>query len=211
MRDGMVLRTTLVVTVLVGAVLAEQSWSRLEATVARESLQTLPLALDGWHGRAEALLTKDVVALLGVDEHVYRTYVRSGVPVNLYVGYYNQQKRGDTIHSPQNCLPGAGWQFVDSRVRDIQTPSGLARVNQYVIQKGLQKQMVLYWYQGRGRVVANEYENKALLMWDAATKARTSGGLVRIITPVLTTIDDAAANAASFAAALLPRLEKVMP
>lgn len=211
MRDGMVLRTTLVVTVLVGAVLAEQSWSRLEATVARESLQTLPLALDGWHGRAEALLTKDVVALLGVDEHVYRTYVRSGVPVNLYVGYYNQQKRGDTIHSPQNCLPGAGWQFVDSRVRDIQTPSGLARVNQYVIQKGLQKQMVLYWYQGRGRVIANEYENKALLMWDAATKARTSGGLVRIITPVLTTIDDAAANAASFAAALLPRLEKVMP
>jgi len=83
-------------------------------------------------------------------------------------------------------------------------------VNRYVIQKGLDKQVVLYWYQGRGRVVANEFKNKALLMWDAATLRRTNGGLVRVIVPQIQP-GDATKDAVAFATALIPRLERLMP
>lgn len=204
-------RVALVVLLLAGTAVMERAVSGAETDVTRESMQTLPLAFDGWQGRAAAPLAKDVVALLGVDEHVYRSYFRDGIPVNLYAGYYQSQRRGDTIHSPQNCLPGAGWQPVSAGTLDIPGVGGPVRVNQYVIQKGTQQQVVLYWYQGRGRVVANEYANKAFLMWDAATRRRTSGGLVRVISPVITTTDAASRHAASFATALLPRLEKVMP
>ena len=204
-------RAALVIALLAGTAAVERTVSGAEATVVRSPLETVPLTLDGWQGRPAAPLAKDVVALLGVDDHVYRTYVRDGVPVNLYAGYYNSQRRGDAIHSPQNCLPGAGWQPVESGLVDVTSGSGTVRVNRYVIQKGLQKQVVLYWYQGRGRVIANEYANKTLLMWDAATQRRTSGGLVRIITPVTSTTEAASRHAAGFAAALLPQMQKVMP
>ncbi len=92
----------------------------------------------------------------------------------------------------------------------LRAPHGEVPVNQYVIQKGLAQQVVLYWYQGRGRVVANEYRNKALLMWDAATMHRTNGGLVRVIVPIATDID-ARREASTFASALLPHLERLMP
>jgi len=205
------LRAAMVVVLLASAAVLERTVSGAEATVTRAPLDTLPLVIDGWHGRPAAPLAKDVVALLGVDDHVYRTYARAGVPINLYAGYYNSQRRGDAIHSPQNCLPGAGWQPVDSSVAEVPSATGNVRVNQYVIQKGLQKQVVLYWYQGRGRVIANEYSNKALLMWDAATRRRTSGGLVRIITPVTSTTDAASRHAVGFATAVLPQLQQVMP
>jgi len=207
---GLTTRVVLTVLLLVATAGIERVVSGQDAAVLRTPLQTLPFVVGGWHGRA-APLASDVVALLGVDDHVYRTYVRDGVPLNLYAGYYDSQRRGDTMHSPRNCLPGAGWQPVESGVIDIPTAAGSVRVNRYVIQKGAQRQVALYWYQGRGRVIANEYANKAYLMWDAATSRRTSGGMVRIITPVTTTTDAATRHATSFAAALLPRLREVMP
>jgi EpsI family protein len=179
--------------------------------VDREPLAALSHAIDGWQGREARPLADDVVALLGVDDYIHRTYVSAtGAPVGLYAGYYRSQRQGDTIHSPQNCLPGAGWHPVSSTTITLESAGRRVPVNQYVIQKGLDQQVVLYWYQGRGRVVANEYANKALLMWDAATVQRTSGGLVRVMSPI-TPGRDAAAEVAAFATALLPRLERLMP
>jgi EpsI family protein len=207
----MIVRTVIVVAVLLGASLLGSTAATTEAVVEREPLGTLPLDLDRWRGHDARPLADDVVALLGVDDYVHRTYVSaSGVPVNLYAGYYHSQRQGDTIHSPQNCLPGAGWRPVSSTRATIPGGGRQVEVNEYVIQKGLDQQVVLYWYQGRGRVVANEYRNKALLMWDAATKHRTNGGLVRIIVPIAPHID-AAQEARAFAAALLPHLERLMP
>ena len=138
-------RAALVIALLACTAVIERSVSGAEVAPTRDPLSTLPLELEGWHGRSALPLAKDVVALLGVDDHVYRTYVRDGVPLNLYAGYYTSQRRGDAIHSPQNCLPGAGWQPVESSVVDINTAGRSVRVNQYVIQKGLQRQVVLYW------------------------------------------------------------------
>lgn len=207
----MIARACVVVLLLGGAAAAERAASGVEASVPREPLESLPFVLGEWRGRAAPPLAKDVVTLLGVDEHVYRTYAHGSDVVGLYAGYYNSQRRGDTIHSPQNCLPGAGWQPVSTGTRQIESAAGVVTVNEYVIQKGAQQQLVLYWYQGRGRIVANEYRNKALLMWDAARLHRTNGGLVRIIAPASTSIGAARDAAAAFAAALLPRLERTMP
>jgi EpsI family protein len=207
----MIVRAAIVIVLLAGAAAVERGVSSPESAVAREPLESLPFALGEWQGAPAAPLPKDVVALLGVDEHINRTYVRGDGVVGLYAGYYNSQRRGDAIHSPQNCLPGAGWHPVSSGVVEIVNGRDPVRVNRYVIQKGLQQQVVLYWYHGRGRVVANEYLNKACLMWDAARLRRTNGGLVRIISPVTTTADAATSHSTAFASALLPQLERVMP
>ena len=207
----MFFRAMFVVVLLGAAAAVERTVSGVEAAVTREPLESLPFSLGEWEGRPAEPLPKDVVALLGVDEHIYRTYVRDGIPVGLYAGYYNSQRRGDTIHSPQNCLPGAGWHPVSRATLQLAGSAGPVPVNQFVIQNGLQRQVVLYWYHGRGRVVANEYANKAFLMWDAARIRRTNGGLVRLITPVTTSTDDAVTHVAAFAATLLPKLEGLMP
>jgi EpsI family protein len=183
-----------------------------EAVVAREPLSTLPFSVGGWHGQEAAPLADDVLAQLGVDDYVNREYFRAGsLPVGVYIGYYGSQRQGDTIHSPQNCLPGAGWRPVETGVADLQANGRTVQVNQFVIQKGLDRQVVLYWYQGRGRVVANEYQNKALLMLDAARLHRTNGGLVRMIAPVASSVDEARQTVSSFAVLMFPLLDRHLP
>jgi EpsI family protein len=182
-----------------------------DASVVRAPLNELPLQIDDWTGRESAPWPDDVVAKLGVDDYVNRRYERGGTPVAVYVGYYGSQRSGDTIHSPQNCLPGAGWLAVDSGPQTIQLGDRTVSVARYEIAKGLDRQMVLYWYQGRGRVVSGEYANKAWLMFDAARYGRSNGGLVRVITPIVTTREAALADVSSFAAALLPRLSGHLP
>lgn len=179
--------------------------------IPRTSLASLPTEIDGWQGYDMAPLADDVIATLGVDEYVSRKYERNASPVSLYIGYYANQRSGDTIHSPQNCLPGAGWLPVSSGRQQIVSGSTTATVTRYEIVKGLDRQMVLYWYQGRGRVIAGEYANKAWLMLDAARYGRSDGGLVRIIGPVVTTPEAALTEISSFAAALMPRLSGYLP
>jgi EpsI family protein len=182
-----------------------------EPYVSRATLGEIPLEIDEWRGHEAAPLPDDVVATLGVDDYVNRRYVRHGVPVSMYIGYYGDQRSGDTIHSPQNCLPGAGWLPVASGRERITLGSSAVEVMRYEIVKGLDRQVVLYWYHGRGRIVAGEYANKAWLMLDAARYGRSNGGLVRLIRPVVTSTDDARTELVSFASALLPRLSEYLP
>ena len=208
----MILRAVIVIAMLAAAGVYTSRASGEEATVERTSLAGLPYALGKWQGRDAAPLADDIVATLGVDDYTNRRYMTAaGLPVGLYVGYYTSQRQGDTIHSPQNCLPGAGWRPVASGRLQLRAGERTVDVNRYVIQKGLDRQVVLYWYQGRGRVVANEYANKALLMFDAARLNRTSGGLVRLIAPVVTTAEAATDELAAFAAALFPHLDRHLP
>lgn len=207
----MIARAGIVIVLLAAAGVFGTRATATETPVMRESLATLPYELGRWVGKDAQSLPDDIVAVLGVDDYVQRIYIDdAGVPVNLYAGYYHSQRQGDAIHSPQNCLPGSGWRPVSSTTITVRSGGREVPVNQYVIQKGLAQQVVLYWYQGRGRVVANEYKNKALLMWDAATLNRTNGGLVRVIVPLAEGVD-ARREAAAFASALLPQLERLMP
>jgi EpsI family protein len=177
----------------------------------RTPLADVPKTLGAWHGY-DAAMNDDVLAQLGVDDYISRNYVAGdGMPISIYAGYYASQRQGDTIHSPQNCLPGAGWQPVFSDRATIEAGEISFPVNRFVIQKGMDRQAVLYWYQGRGRMVANEFANKGWLMLDAARLRRTDGGLVRLITPIDSTKEAAFATLASFSAALAPYLGAHMP
>jgi EpsI family protein len=182
-----------------------------ETQVTRSALVALPSTLDEWRGHDTDAFADDVVSQLGVDEYINRIYVGGAAPIALYVGYYASQRQGDTIHSPQNCLPGAGWRPIEAGYQDLAIGPRTVFVNRYVIQKGVERQVVLYWYQGRGRIIASEYANKFLLMWDAARLNRSNGALVRVITPVISTIGESTATATQFSAALLPVLTEHIP
>jgi EpsI family protein len=208
----MVARALILVALIASAGAYAAGASGAEVAVARTPLAGLPSSIAGWQGRDSAPFDDDVVAKLGVDDYINRQYIReSGPPIALYIGYYDSQRQGDTIHSPQNCLPGAGWQPVASERVTIDAGGVPIHVNRYLIQKGIERQAVLYWYQGRGRVVASEYANKAWLMLDAARLRRTNGALVRLITPVVSTPAAAFEELSSFTAAVFPRLPAHLP
>ena len=195
--------------------------TRAETVPPRRPLATLPVRMDPWEGREAQPFAANVLAVLGVDEYVNRVYVSGRTPyVGLYVGYYESQRQGDTMHSPLNCLPGAGWQSIRQghtalTVTDTAGASRPITVNQFVIQKGLDRLIVLYWYQSHGRVIASEYTSKIYMVYDAMRLNRTDGALVRVITPITgssTADEDAAAQrAAAFVQGLFPSLSGVLP
>jgi EpsI family protein len=155
-----------------------------------------------------------------VDEYMNRLYSAPGrQPVGLYVGYYQSQREGDTMHSPLNCLPGAGWlpisqKRTEIRVTDEHGPRTVL-VNSFVIEKGLDRQVVLYWYQSHGRVVASEYWGKIYTVVDAVRLNRSDGALVRLVTPIPSSAPDAQeaaeASAIAFAQAIFPQLGRYLP
>jgi EpsI family protein len=208
----MLTRTLVAAGLILAAGVYAAGSSSPERAPVREPLAAMPARIDGWEGRDAPPLQDDVVAQLGVDDYINRRYMSvDGTMVSAYVGYYASQRQGDTIHSPQNCLPGAGWRPVFSDRFTLGQGDGSFTVNRFVIQKGMDKQAVFYWYQGRGRRVANEFANKGWLMLDAARLRRTDGGLVRLITPISSTPEQAFAELASFTAAMSPHLVRHLP
>lgn len=207
----MVTRALIATGMIVAAGIYATGATAPERVPPREPLATTPTTLAVWEGR-EVALEDDVIAQLGVDDYINRQYVAADAPpVALYVGYYASQRQGDTIHSPQNCLPGAGWQPVTADRTALDVGGHTIPVNRFIIQKGLDRQAVFYWYQGRSRVVASEFANKGWLMLDAARLRRTDGGLVRVITPVASTTDAAFAMLRTFSTALFPQLLSRLP
>ena len=159
--------------------------SKSERVPPRASFATFPVAIGDWRGREAGAFDDRVLRVLGVDDYLNRVYVSDRRAAGLYIGYYRSQRQGDTIHSPLNCLPGAGWEPVSKeRVSIAVGPNRAIEVNQFVIEKGLDRQVVVYWYQSHGRSVASEYWGKAYLVLDALRLNRTDGAMVRVIAPV---------------------------
>jgi EpsI family protein len=130
----------------------------------------------------------------------------------VYVGYYDEQRQGKSIHSPKNCLPGDGWEPVESGAVTIATAAGSVTVNRYRVAKEGYSAIVYYWYQGRGRVAHDEFRVKFELLRDAATRGRTEEALVRVVVPIS---GDNVATADSVARDLVPTLvasmDQVLP
>jgi EpsI family protein len=190
---------------------------RPEVVPPHAPLSTMPVHVGAWTGQDVPPFAGNILAALGVDEYLNRLYFTSaGIPVSLYVGYYSSQRTGDTIHSPQNCLPGAGWLPVHGSRVSLTVPARAAPilVNRMLIQKGLDRQVVLYWYQSHGRVVASDYWSKVFLVYDALRHHRSDASLVRVISPVMPgDANDAAADARAqaFVAAVFPDLDRLLP
>jgi EpsI family protein len=192
---------------------------RAEVAVARTAFANFPMQIDSWSARNNPPFDDDVLKVLGVDDYLSRVYYRAdGAAVGLYMGYYESQRQGDTIHSPLNCLPGAGWEPVSQGRLTIDNVDGRGNsitVNRYVVQKGLERQLVLYWYQSHGRAVASEYTSKMYLIHDAIRLNRTDGAMVRVIAPIRYGATDdgtqASALAESFVRVIVPSLPAYLP
>lgn len=198
--------------------------STAEATIARAPLSELPVQLGRWTGTPVPDLEQRILDVLGVDDYSRRAYHSRNDPgwVGLYIGYYASQRQGDTVHSPLNCLPGAGWTPISqdrATVSVKDTPNAavdrVITINRFVIQKGLERQMVLYWYQSHGRVVASEYWGRIYTVTDAIRHNRTDAALVRVTVPIFDdtpgAVSAAQARGIAFVQALFPYLGRHLP
>jgi EpsI family protein len=156
-----------------------------------------------------------VVNILGVEDYLMRSYTNpSGGNLQVYVGYYESQSEGDIIHSPKHCLPGAGWQpvYVGKETVEFNTGSrDSVEINKYVVQKGIERELVLYWYHSRGRVVASEYADKLYLIWDSIFKKRSDGALVRLSSRVNPDEKETLTGMINFIRQFFPVLQEFLP
>lgn len=189
---------------------------REERPPARTQFVDFPMALHEWKGTSLSL-EKQFIDILRFDDYVLADYrATDGAPVNFYSAYYRSQKKGQSAHSPQSCLPGGGWEI--SSFRRVTVPSSLRSddgiaANRVVIQKDDQRQVVLYWFKQRNRILASEYLVKFYLLWDALTMGRTDGALVRIASLVRVGETEAAADRRlqEFAMTIEPELSRFVP
>jgi EpsI family protein len=203
--------TLFVCFVLAAGVIGRASQS--EEVAAPAPLAQFPMQIGDWSARQLPPFEPEILAVLGVDDYLTRVYyAEPHSEVGLYVGYYRSQRQGDTIHSPLNCLPGAGWEPVSKGLLTIEVPNGSITVNRILIQKGIERQLVLYWYQSHGRVVASEYWSKLYLIADSVRLNRTDAAMVRVIAPVSNDGEpNAESKAVRFVRALYPPLLTFLP
>jgi len=154
---------------------------------ARQPLSSWPAQIDGWTSQSDTL-DEQILDILGHPEYVVRTYsdLSAQAPwIDLFVAYYPTQKAGETPHTPAHCLPGAGWVPTQRQIVNLKGPDGTSfPVNRYVISKGSERQLVLYWFQAHGRMVASEYLLKYYLVSDSIRLHRSDGALIRLMTPM---------------------------
>ena len=145
------------------------------------SLTTVLPSMPGFTVK-EQKIGDDERRIAGMSDYVARTYWRdSTVAFTTYVGYYDRQTQGKSMHSPRNCLPGAGWEILRAETGVIAANGASHVVNRYLLKNGAVQALVFYWYQGRGRIVANEYAVKWNLLRDAALEGHTEEALVRVV------------------------------
>jgi EpsI family protein len=174
----------------------------------RKHFASFPMELGEWSCAKQESMTDDVLANLGVTDYLICDYGRGPAKnerVGVYVGYHQSQVRkegggagGGQIHPPSHCLPGSGWDIIASEKVRIELPGlaeGGALVNRLVIAKGDARQLVYYWYQERGRVIADDWMKIVWLFWDRARLQRTDGSLVRFTIPMGRDDDESAERA----------------
>jgi len=156
---------------------------RTEIVPPRDVLVDFPMQLGDWSGKRDSL-EKIYIDALNFDDYVMANYTNSANNwINLYIAYYASQRSDKVPHSPRACIPGGGWQITDITQHTIEGVNiGIVplSVNRVVIQKGDHRQLVYYWFQQRGRVIASEYLVKWYIFWDSLTRQRTDGALVRL-------------------------------
>lgn len=178
-------------------------------------LSDFPRIVGPWQAGPDEILPENVVRVLNVDDYVSRSYVGPGSTVHFYASYFSTTWGGKTYHSPRNCMPGSGWDVADLQVVPVTFTNPHPRtikVSRMLMQKGAEHQIVLYWYQGRGRIMPTEYSERLYRVLDSLIHRRTDGAFVRIIVPVMNhQVDAAMSRATDFARVVVPILNTFLP
>ena len=193
------LRPIVAAFVLVSGIFATHSIPLPNVPEAHRPLREFPAAIAFWHSQ-DLPYEADAVEAIGVDDYINRVYSGGTLPIELYIGYYKDQRSGDRIHSPKNCLPGSGWEPVRSAQIQIGSTEGRpVLVNEYLVRQGTSLAMVLYWYQTRRHIIASEYRAKYWLVVDGLRHRTTDGTMVRIWTTAADGEESARTRAMDFA------------
>jgi len=194
-------------------------FAREETIPLRESFATFPMVVDGWRCRNQFEIGKDELRKLGVTDYLLCDFVhdRSQSIVNVYTGYHESQTRNAAggsetlIHPPEHCLPGAGWDIIESDI--VALPVGLGgEAKRVVVAKGNLRNLVYFWYQSRGRMIARNHEKILYMFLDRAVNGRTDGSLVRFTVPIVHGDAESAEEAfRSVAQALTPLFPDYVP
>lgn len=209
----MSLKHTVIASVLMLVSLAGlRYFSHSEEIHPNKAFSAFPRQIGSWEGK-EQFFDQKVYEVLGVSDSFLANYSSpEGKSVNLYIGFYQSQREGELIHSPKNCMPGAGWNISRSTIEELETPgfhSGKIRVIKLILEKGNHKQVMLYWFHARGRIISSEYMQKIYLVIDSMTRHRTDESFVRLISygdekEALNTLRE-------FAKQLMPILHEYIP
>lgn len=204
----------LVALLVCGGIFINLLQQRGETQIARKDLTEMPQTLGDWRQKgSEIRFGAQTESVLRVSDYTMREFLDSkGRLANIYVGYYASQRTGATYHSPQNCLPGAGWVMKEPKIIEIKTADGKAfNANRYIIENGVYKEVMIYWYQGRGRIEPSEYRDKINTVWDSVLRRRSDGALVRVMTSVGNNEAEATEAAKDLSAQLAEKLSDYVP
>jgi len=210
-------RYWLMLAVLLIATTGLAHLSHGEATPPAKPLSEFPRKIGAYATILDYKLDQETLDILKVTDYLNRGYWEPGMStqelVGLYIGYFRSQRTGAGIHSPKNCLPGAGWNPVQESVYELPLADGRkVPVNLYFLRKGLDEEVVVYWYQSHGRVIASEYWGKFYLVYDALRLNRTDAALVRITVPVDNGDEKAAkTRALAFAKNITTDIDQIIP
>jgi EpsI family protein len=208
-------RILTIVVILIATTFLNGWFSSSEGELNRKSLTDFPKVIGDWRMISDQLIDDKVMDVLLVDDYLMRSYQNEmGEVVSLYIGYFKNQREGKQVHSPRQCLPGAGWDRIIHSERamsfkDNNAPEG--RVNIDIMGKGNSRELYLWWYQGRGRIYANEYWNKVYLIWDAIAKRRTDGALVRVNSKIGRDVNSSLSAQEAFISSFMPALSAFIP
>jgi len=173
-----------------------------------------PMEIGEWQGTKEDMEQQFLDVLKFSDYIVVNYKNEQGKAVNFYIAYYQDQRKGESIHSPETCLPAGGWEFINAGTKTISFQNGKAiTINKAFIEKSGERQLTYYWFPMRGRVLTKLYQIKLYTFWDSLTRQRTDGALVRIITPVNPgeQLDNAEERLKAFTEQILPVLDEYIP
>jgi len=208
------IRGVVSLAVLAVALLILQLRSTGEAVPIRKSLDSFPVTLGEWHGQGGAIFGPRILARLKLTDYVMRDYADgAGRGLNLYIGYWDNQRTGAGIHSPKNCLPGAGWEPVEASfvLIPLPAPYPAITVNRYLIQKDREQQVVLYWYQSQGQATSGEIPARIAMVKNALVRHRTDGAIVRVMSPVYGGTRETSARLVAYVQAMYPVLGEYLP
>jgi len=208
-------RFLITIILLLAAAAFNYGFSRPEAKQPRLPLKDFPEVIGDWKAMRDTLMTGEIIDVLKVDDYIMRTYVNSKKEVvGLYIGYFETQREGKQVHSPRQCLPGGGWGIIEQKAYSLKIPGhnpDEVPINYHLMGKGADRDLFLWWYQGRGRIYADEYLNKFYMIWDAITMRRTDGALVRINMPVSDSRQKTLETQLAFIDFLIPILSEYIP
>ena len=203
--------------VILAAIGSQYLQVRPSESPARAQFLNMPLTIGEWSGRTKPV-EQDYLTELNMHDWFNADYFQGdgGAPIDLWVAYYDNQRKGASAHSPRSCLPAGGWR-IDSleneAVSGVPGIDGDLTVNRMLISYGEQKLLVYYWFKQRERHLTNEYIVKWYLFWDAFTRNRTDGALVRFSMPVARSqsVEEADARMAEFIRTSYPEIAQRVP